>query len=230
MICAAVVVIAAGAVLLATTWMPWGEPEFSGPGHRQSGWDIYNEGFAVGGPNLGGKTLTVRLDDPDGTIYTAPVIASGALAYVAAGVLLLLGAAQRLRGTPRRRSALPLWTAVAVGILLGLVASAVAAIAIAVALISARRTADHTHGAASVQEDSAMPPPDWYSDPFGVSQFQYWDGQGWSNYIATDGEISTDDRASPPLAPDEPTGIFWRQNDRSVLARLRSPPCRVRRG
>jgi hypothetical protein len=172
-IIAAVVVIAAGVVLLVTTWMPWGSPLYVRHPHTQSGWDIYSDGYAVAhGPNLGGRdSLTVSVADPQGTISTGPVITAGALAYVTAGVLLLLGGTRRLRGTPRRRSVLPRWTAFAVGVLLvvgvfaglfalastslafsgeteilvgvrlGLLAAAVATVAIAAALVAARRRA-----------------------------------------------------------------------------------------
>lgn len=48
------------------------------------------------------------------------------------------------------------------------------------------------------------PPPSWQRDPFGRSEFRWWDGLRWTEHVTTAGAPSTDPIPPPgdPMTPD----------------------------
>ena len=38
----------------------------------------------------------------------------------------------------------------------------------------------------------------WYPDPTGRNELRYWDGQTWTDHVATRGQQGTDSLSAPP--------------------------------
>ncbi|MDH4277685.1 MAG: phospholipid scramblase-related protein [Acidimicrobiia bacterium] len=48
------------------------------------------------------------------------------------------------------------------------------------------------------QPTSSAPAPDWYPDPMGRHEYRYWDGNAWTDHVASHGRQSTDPVTSQP--------------------------------